>query len=458
MNKQTEEGDVRMKMADGVQRAALYIRVSTEEQAQHGLSLPEQRGTLEEYARTHGLAVAGVYADEGISARKRYSKRPALLRLLEDVRAGKIDLILFTKLDRWFRNVGDYYEVQRVLDDAGVSWQAVREDYETVTASGRLKVNIMLSVAQDEADRTGERIRAVFDSKVSRGEAISGKVPLGYRIENKRLVVDEEKAAIARDIFERYVSLRSMRALRQYIMERYGLVYSYSGIRAMLQNERYIGHAHGQEDFCPPLIQPDTFALVQRIVAERAQRNSGLRNGGIYLFTGLVYCSECGNRLSAHTVGGKYIYYRCTRYEKLHLCQHKKRTSELVLEDWLVHNLVSQFTIYNLKLEEKASNPPPKVDIGKIKRKMEKLKDLYLNDLIDRESYEQDYTALREELRAASEAAPPPPSPVDIKAIADSLALYSELPRAYKKELWAKIIGKIVITNEDEFFVYPISP
>ncbi len=447
-----------MNAIGGIQRAALYIRVSTEEQAQHGLSLPEQRGTLEEYARTHGLAVAGVYADEGISARKRYSKRPALLRLLEDVRAGKIDLILFTKLDRWFRNVGDYYEVQRVLDDAGVSWQAVREDYETVTASGRLKVNIMLSVAQDEADRTGERIRAVFDSKVSRGEAISGKVPLGYRIEDKRLVVDGEKAAIAQDIFERYVALRSMRALRQYIMERYGLVYSYSGIRALLQNERYIGRAHGQEDFCPPLIQPDTFSLVQRIVAERAQRNGGARTGRVYLFTGLVYCAECGNRLSAHTVGGKYIYYRCTRYEKLHLCQHKKRTSELVLEDWLVHNLVSQFARYNLELEERAANPPPKADTGKIKRKMEKLKDLYLNDLIDREIYERDYTALREELREASAAVPPPPAPVDIKAIADSLALYSKLPQAYKKEFWAKIIGKIVITNEDDFFVYPISP
>lgn len=345
-----------------------------------------------------------------------------------------------------------------MLDEAGVSWQAVREDYETVTASGRLKVNIMLSVAQDEADRTGERIRAVFDSKVSRGEVISGKVPLGYRIDGKRLAVDEEKAAVVRDIFDRYVALRSMRALRQYIMERYGMVYSYSGIRALLQNERYVGRAHGQEDFCPPLIQPDTFSRVQRIVAERAERNGGARTGRVYLFTGLVYCAECGNRLSAHTVGGKYIYYRCTRYEKLHLCRHKKRTSELVLEDWLVHNLVSQFARYNLELEERASNPPPKVDAGKIKRKMEKLKDLYLNDLIDRESYEQDYTALREELRAASAAAPPPPSPVDIKAIADSLALYSKLPQTYKKEFWAKIIGKIVITNEDDFFVYPITP
>ena len=89
-------------------RAALYIRVSTEEQAKHGLSLPEQRNALLKYAEINGMDVAGVYEDAGISARKPYKKRPALLRLLEDCSSGKIDVILFVKLDRWFRNVSGY--------------------------------------------------------------------------------------------------------------------------------------------------------------------------------------------------------------------------------------------------------------------------------------------------------------------------------------------------------------
>ena len=118
-------------------RVALYCRVSTEEQARHGLSLDDQKNALIEYAKTNGMSVVGIYEDAGISARKPYKKRPAILRLLEDVRAKKIDIILFTKLDRWFRNVGNYYAVQEILDAHNVSWRAILEDYETVTASGR---------------------------------------------------------------------------------------------------------------------------------------------------------------------------------------------------------------------------------------------------------------------------------------------------------------------------------
>ena len=158
--------------------------------------------------------------DAGISARKPATKRPELQRLLNDVRAGLVDVILFTKLDRWFRNIAEYYKVQEVLEKHHVNWRTIQEDYDTSTASGRLKINIMLRVAQDEADRTGERIKAVFESKLMRNEPISGKVPLGYKIENKRLVIEPEKADIVRDIFRYYISTRSIRETRKYIINK----------------------------------------------------------------------------------------------------------------------------------------------------------------------------------------------------------------------------------------------
>ena len=164
--------------AAGSQRAALYIRVSTEEQAIHGLSLSAQQETLTRYIQENGLLLAGIYADEGITARKKYRNRVQFMRMLKDVQENKIDLILFIKLDRWFRNIADYYEVQKILDDHHVHWIATEEDYDTTTANGRLHLNIKLSIAQDESDRTSERIKFVFDSKVKRGEVISGKVPL----------------------------------------------------------------------------------------------------------------------------------------------------------------------------------------------------------------------------------------------------------------------------------------
>lgn len=379
-----------------------------------------------------------------------------MVQLLEDVKAKKIDLIVFTKLDRWFRSLSDYFKVQELLEKNNVNWRTIQEDYDTSTAAGRLKINIMLSVAQDEADRTGERIKFIFEDKVQRGEAISGKVPLGYKIENKKIVIDLKTAPVAQDIFRQYTVLRSIGALRWYVMETHNLVYTHSGLKAMLTNERYIGRAHGQDDFCPPLIPVQQFELTQRFVEQRAQRNAQKSNH-TYLFTSLVYCAECGRRLSAHVVHNRYIYYRCTRYEKLHLCTHKKRTSELVLEQWLLENLIASFEAHNLSLLQNAAAKKQKIDEAKIKRKMEKLKDLYLNDLIDRDTYEADYITLRDALHAANTPETKPAKPVDIQAIKTALNAYKKLSEQGKKEFWQRIVDKITITNDDHFFVTPVS-
>ena len=106
-------------------RAGIYIRVSTEEQHLNGLSLPAQRLALEDYANKNGYVIAGVYADEGISARKSMSRRKGLMRLLEDVRQDKIDMILVTKLDRWFRNIKDYNITEEILREHHCYWKTI---------------------------------------------------------------------------------------------------------------------------------------------------------------------------------------------------------------------------------------------------------------------------------------------------------------------------------------------
>lgn len=112
------------KRSSDILRVALYIRVSTEEQAVHGYSLAAQEESLVRYAQDNGYKVVGIYRDEGNSARKPVLKRKVMLQLLDDVKAGKIDRILFTKLDRWFRNVREYHNVQEVLEENHVTWQA----------------------------------------------------------------------------------------------------------------------------------------------------------------------------------------------------------------------------------------------------------------------------------------------------------------------------------------------
>ena len=158
-------------------KAFLYLRVSSEEQAKHGYSLDAQEEALKEFCKKNGHTILGIYRDEGISGRKPYTKRPAMMQLLEDLEAVKPDIILFTKLDRWFRNIKEYYRVQDILDRNKVDWKAINEEYDTSTASGRLYVNIKLSIAQDEADRTSERVKDII-KPVTIPEDIDGKITL----------------------------------------------------------------------------------------------------------------------------------------------------------------------------------------------------------------------------------------------------------------------------------------
>ena len=219
-----------------VVRAALYPRVSTEEQAKFGLSIHDQQNDLEKYAKDHGMKIVGVFADAGFSARKKIEKRPAMMDLLRAVEEDKIDIILVTKLDRWFRNIGEYYKVQEILEAHNVNWKTIYEDYDTSTASGRLKINIMLAVAQDEADRTSERLKNVFDSKRERCEPLTGNKPLGYIIEGKKFVKDPKTEDAVNAFFKKYMACGSVSATQDYIREEYGLVIPYQGANKMLRS------------------------------------------------------------------------------------------------------------------------------------------------------------------------------------------------------------------------------
>lgn len=432
-------------------RVALYTRVSTEEQARNGLSLGDQLNTLRDYAKEHRHSIVGEYQDAGISARKPYKNRPALLRLLDDCRAKKIDLILFTKLDRWFRNVGNYYAVQDVLDSCGVNWQAILEDYETVTASGRLKVNIMLSVAQDEADRTSERIKFTFEEKRARGESTNGRAPLGYKIVNGRPEIDPEAADAALDMFRTFVATRSALAATKKLRSVWGISRDVKNVRLLLKNHIYIGEFLDTE--CPALIPRDVWDQTQAIRASRGPR-SPKYGTHTFLFQGLIKCEECGHAMSASMLSPRktreYVYYRC--HEKdFGRCSHNHWIREEVLEQWLLNNLVAVAEIQNLNIQRQ-KKPKKTVNVSKIRSKMEKLKDLYLSDLIDREIYEKDYLALKKEL----EPEEPPkdaPSMVNINGVKTALSLYGELDKPGKKEFWNRTIKRIVANNDGDFFV-----
>ena len=444
-----------------VRRAALYIRVSTDEQARKGYSLPAQREALEEYVRKNRYAIAGLYIDDGVSAHQVYTKRKGLMRLLDDVRAHKIDTVLFIKLDRWFRNIKEYYKVQEILDQNNVAWKAILEDYETETSQGIMVTNIMLSVAQAESDRTSDRIKFVFENKVSRGEVLSGKTPFGYKIENKRLVPDENADA-ARDMFRHYIQTHSITSTMRYMRDTYGATMHRTATKVHLTNPLYKGEYRGNPNYCEPLIPAEAFDNVQELIKRRSTRINP--TGRVYLFPGLLYCSECGHAMCAHYISEEsgrtkqpYVYYRCQQHAVYHRCVHKASITEEKLEDWLLLNISSNLeeTKDRWLMSAKAALKP-KTDRAAILRKMDKLKELYVNDLITMDQYRADYQRYQEELaKIAATADTPTPNYDELQRLLDNqLAAYKEMDRADKRAFWSSIVEKIDLDADNTPTIY----
>ena len=164
-----------------VERVAAYVRVSTQEQKLHGLSLDAQKMKLEQYAEEHNMRIVGWYVDEGVSGRKLIKRRPELQRMIHDAEEGKFDRIIFIKLDRFFRSVAEYHECMKRI--APVIWTTTEEDYDLSTANGRMLVNMKLTIAEMEADQTGERIKIVNEYKVQTGQPLVGdqSQPFGFK-------------------------------------------------------------------------------------------------------------------------------------------------------------------------------------------------------------------------------------------------------------------------------------
>lgn len=405
-------------------RVDLYIRVSGQEQAIKGLSLEAQQENLEEYARERGWVIVGTYIDAAKTARKRMYKRTNFLRMLEDVKQDKVDLILFTRLDRWFRSVADYYKVMEILDAHNCGWLTTQEQYDTTTAGGRLYINLRLSIAQNEADLCGERIGVVLDSKVKHGTVVSGKIPFGYRInKEKRLEIVPQDAAIILDAFEHYRSSVSVRATAAYIQRTYGLNWDNIRCRRNLCQTLYIGHyeSNGRvnPNFCPPIVPRDLYDDVQKLLSNNTKANP------------------------------------CPQHYSRRTCGHKKQIRETAVEEWLFTFLGDELEKQRLEWEVKEARrkqAAASVDRAAIRRKLSRLKELYVNEMIDLEEYRRDYELYTTQLaeRTAPSAEEERPNFEAIEAILETgfRKIYDGLEREEKRTLWRSVIKEIHVDKE----------
>ena len=434
-------------------RVALYIRVSTEEQARHGLSVAEQEKSLRDYAQKHKYSIVGVYRDEGITARKNLNKRKALQELMTAVKAGRVDIILFIKLDRWSRSTKDYYKIQEVLDCYGVDWIATQEDYNTTTTNGKLMLNMKLAIAQNEADTTADRINFVKDGKLARREAIGGNLPIGYKIENKKIVIDMTQAEKVRAVFNYYAQVQSVRRTTIYL-QTLGVKMSVNGCRKLLENTSYVGTFYGIENYAEPIISRVLFDKVQELLGQKRRTGSPKqKNPRIYLFSGLIKCPLCSYMLTAQIQHGKYKAYTCSNRRVNRACTFKGNIFQKPLERYLLDNLQELIEKYIADKKRMADSENYKKALKRsedIKGGLSRIAELYAEGFIEKAEYVKRHNAYTDELTQLTQdmqrALPIAESLKDLLDV-DIKAIYSGLSEQGKADFWHSIAKCIRITH-----------
>lgn len=430
-------------------RAAAYIRVSTDKQAQEGDSIPAQRAALRKYIDDHeDMVLAGEYIDDGESGTK--DTRSALQELLRDVRERKVDVILVTKLDRLYRSIRHYLNMMDTLDKYNVGWLAVWEPiYDTTTPQGRLIVNQMMSIAQFEAENTSQRIKQVFDFKIKQGEVVTGNTPLGYSIVDKHLVPNDE-APLVLDFFQWYDVHNNLHGLRRYVSAKYGRVHGTVFFKCLMKNTKYIGVWRGNDHYCEPIVSRELFDRVQRKLSANIKKT----NIHTYIFSGILQCSVCGRTCASHMDryyrkdgSGVNITprYKCSTRANYGTCSNSTSIMEKDVEEYLlvnVRNLLHDRELgYKYKLKEAA-----KVEnvVEKFERKLARLKELYINDLISLEEYKKDAEELRHALETV-QIRKVELTPTQIELPKNFDKLYVTMTKEEKRRLWQGVIDKIII-------------
>ena len=317
-------------------RCAIYTRVSSDQRLEQDFnSLDAQREAAEAYIKSQAHEGWRLrrhrYDDGGFSGGSM--DRPALSRLLADIRAGHIDVVVVYKVDRLTRSLADFAKLVELFDTQSVSFVSVTQSFNTTSSMGRLTLNVLLSFAQFEREVTGERIRDKIAASKRKGLWMGGVVPMGYRVDNRKLVIDDEEAATVKKIFQRYLALRSITKLQAELRldgvrtrtrvlasgRILGNVHLTNGPLAyILRNRMYLGEINHRGKSFPaehePIIEKEVFDAVQNILNENPNRHDTGYNRSDALLVGLLF-DDRGNRMSpshAKKKGVRYNYYVST--------------------------------------------------------------------------------------------------------------------------------------------------
>ncbi|RNB87435.1 recombinase family protein [Brevibacillus fluminis] len=347
-------------------RAALYGRVSTEEQAQEGFSIAAQKEKLSAYAHSQDWQIADYYFDEGVSG--KHTDRPELGRMLRDVQSGSLDVVLVYRLDRLTRSVLDLYQLLQEFERYRVSFCSATEAYDTTTAIGRLFITLVAALAQWERENLAERVKLGMEQMALEQKRPGGPPPYGFAADAEGLRVIPEEAEVVKDIFQWQVDGLGAAAIAKRLNQRrvppkHGSRWAESTLHRMLRNHVYYGALRWNyaekgtganppekwvllEDVYEPIITKETFLAAQSMLSVRTERHPR-QLASDYLFSGLLHCARCGRPMFGKTGhvnknGRSYSYrfYHCTG-KRMRECDapliREDRLAEKFATDVLAH-------------------------------------------------------------------------------------------------------------------------
>ena len=386
----------------------VYLRVSTEDQAREGFSLPEQKERLEAFCKFKGYKVYDYYQDAGISA-KTGNYRPEFERLKEDALKGKINAIVSLKLDRLSRSIYDWENIMKFCEKNNIDIICANDDINTTSANGKMISRIMMSVSQNEIERTSERTKIGLVGAIKEGH-IPCHTPLGYKRENKKLVVDQTTKDIVIRIYNLTHKGYSYKKISNIFNKEEVLGktnWRDSTIYGILKNEIYKGdYVHGKrtnhptyfENVAPPIISKEMWDECQ---VQKKKNSRSFQRTLTYIFMQKVKCPKCSRILGGKATTKKktnksYYYYYCN--------DCGITVKENIIEDFIsdfidaiveYDNVVNQFFLPMIK--QKIENP--KEDIEKeIKLQNDKLtriKDAYVGGVFTLEEYNKEQTKIK---------------------------------------------------------------
>ena len=368
----------------------------------NGFSLPEQKERLESFCKFKGYEIVDYYEDAGISA-KTGNYRPDFERLKSDIKAKKINTIVSLKLDRITRSIYDWENLMTFLDENEAYLDCVNDEINTTSANGKMISRLLMSVSQNEIERTSERTKIGLAGAIKQGH-IPHVAPLGYKRENKKLVIDYTTKDIVIRIFDMYYNGLSYKKISNVLNEEKVLEkenWRDSTIVGILENEIYKGDfVHGKntkhptyyEDVVEPIISKEMWEDCQ---VQKKKNSRSYKRTLTYLYLQKLKCPKCGRILGGKATtkknGNSYFYYYCNDCkiefkEKVINDYFNQFIDELVQYD----SVVNQFFLPMIKQKFDEPREQLEKEINTQKNKLERIKKAYINGVFELKEYNEE--------------------------------------------------------------------